>query len=59
MASSWLLVKIWFFTNSQDDAIEYEFSAGHLKDRKLELSPVEAKEFTINMTSYYLAFKNK
>ena len=51
--------KFWFFTNRQDDAIEYEFSAGHLKDRKLELSPAEAKEFTVNMTSYYLAFKNK
>jgi hypothetical protein len=51
--------KVWFFTNFQDDAIEYEFSRGHLKDRKLGLSPVEAKEFTITMTSYYLAYKNK
>ena len=25
----------------------------------MELSPVEAKEFTITMTSYYLAYKNK
>ena len=47
--------KLWFFTNRQDDAINYEFSAGHFKDRKLELSSVEAKEFTITMTSYYLA----
>ena len=51
--------KVWFFTNRQDDAIEYEFSAGHFKDRRLELSPAEAKEFTITMTSYHLAYKNK
>jgi plastocyanin len=51
--------KFWFFTNRQDDAIEYEFSAGHFNDRKLELSAAEAKEFTITMTSYHLAFKNK
>jgi len=51
--------KLWFFTNRQDDTIEYEFSAGHFKDRKLELSTIEAKEFTITMTSYYLAYKNK
>jgi azurin len=51
--------KVWFFTNLQDDAIEYGFSAGHLKGRNLELSPGEAKEFTITMTSYYLAYKNK
>ena len=51
--------KVWFFTNREDDAIEYEFSAGHFKDRKLVLSPIDAKEFTITMTSYYLAYKNK
>jgi azurin len=51
--------KVWFFTNLQDDAIEYEFSAGHLKDKRLELKPIEAKEFTITMTSYYLAYKKK
>jgi len=50
---------VWFFTNRRDDAIEYEFSAGHLKNRKLRLSPIEAKKFTITMTSYYLAYKNK
>ena len=44
---------------ASDDAIEYEFSAGHLKDRKLKLSPMEAKKFTITMTSYHLAYKNK
>jgi len=51
--------KIWFFANRQDDAIGYEFPVGHFKDRKLELSAVEAKAFTIIMTSYYLAYKNK
>jgi azurin len=50
---------VWFFFNRQDDAIEYEFSAGHFKDKKLKFSPIEAKEFTITMTSYYLAYKNK
>ena len=51
--------KFWFFANRQDDAIEYKFSAGHLKDRKLALSPIEAKEFSITMTSYHLAYKKK
>lgn len=51
--------KFWFFTNRQDDAIGYEFSTGHFKNRTLELSPVQAKEFTITMTSYNLAYKNK
>jgi azurin len=50
---------VWFYTNQWDDAIEYEFSAGHLQNRKLRLSPGEAKEFTITMTSYYLAYKKK
>ena len=47
------------FTNREEDAIEYESSAGKWKDGKLELSPTEAKEFTITMTSYYLAYKKK
>jgi azurin len=50
---------VWFYTNRQDDAIEYEFSAGHLEDKKLKLSSKEAREFTITMTSYHLAYKNK
>ncbi|MEO8762746.1 MAG: plastocyanin/azurin family copper-binding protein [Ginsengibacter sp.] len=49
--------KIWFVTNLQDDAIEYEFSAGKFIDRRLVLSAKEAKEFTITMTSYHLAYK--
>ena len=49
--------KFWFFTNRQDDAIEYEFSPGHFRDKKLELSAPEAKKFTITMTSYNLAYK--
>ena len=49
--------KFWFFTNRQDDAIEYEFSPGHFRDKKLELSAAEAKKFTITMTSYNLAYK--
>ena len=50
---------VWLFTNREEDAIEYESSAGKWKDGKLELSPTEAKEFTITMTSYYLAYKKK
>jgi azurin len=50
---------VWFFTNREEDAIEYISSAGRWKDGKLELSAAEAKEFTITMTSYYLAYKNK
>ena len=51
--------KFWFFANRQDDPIEYEFSAGRYKNNRLELSPAEARAFTITMTSYYLAFKKK
>lgn len=51
--------KFWYFTNRQNDAIEYKFSAGHFGNGKLELSSIEAKEFTVTMTSYYLAYKNK
>jgi len=51
--------KLWFFANLGDNAIEYEFSAGRYKNKKLELSPAEAKAFTITMTSYYLAYKRK
>ena len=51
--------KFWFFANHQDDPIEYEFTAGRYKNKKLELSPAEAKAFTITMTSYYLAYKKK
>lgn len=50
---------VWFFANREEDAIEYEYSAGRWKDGKLELSPAEAKAFTITMTSYYLAYKKK
>jgi hypothetical protein len=49
---------VWFFTNREEDAIEYKYSAGRWEDGKLALSPSEAKAFTITMTSYYLAYKN-
>ena len=51
--------KFWFFVNRQDDPIEYEFTAGRYKNKKLELSPAGAKAFTITMTSYHLAYKKK
>lgn len=50
---------IWFFTNYNDESIEYEFSSGSFNKNKLRLSPAEAKKFTITMTSYHLAFKKK
>ncbi|MEO5995117.1 MAG: plastocyanin/azurin family copper-binding protein [Chitinophagaceae bacterium] len=49
---------VWLFTNPEDDAVEYEFSTGKLKDGKLRLSPSEAKGVVITMTSYHLLFKN-
>lgn len=49
--------KIWLVTNKEDDAIKYESSSGKWEEGKLELSSTEAKEFTITMTSYYLAYK--
>lgn len=48
---------IWLYTNSDDDAIEYNSSKGKWKDRKLQLTPTEAKAFTVTMTSYYLTYK--
>jgi hypothetical protein len=51
--------RIWLFVNREDDAIEYEFTSGRYNNKKLELSPAEAKLFTITMTSYYLAYKKK
>ncbi len=51
--------KVWFYTNQPDDPIEYEFTSGRYKNKKLELSPAEARAFSITMTSYYLAYKNK
>lgn len=50
---------VWVFTNKEEDAIEYESSAGKWKAGRLELSSAEAREFTITMTSYYLAYKYK
>lgn len=48
---------IWYYVNQDDDAMKYEFSAGSFDNRKLKLSPAEAKKFTITMTSYHLAYK--
>ena len=48
---------IWYYVNRGDNAMRYEFSAGHFDNRKLKLLPAEAKKFTITMTSYHLAYK--
>lgn len=50
---------IWFFANNNDESIEYNSSAGSFSKNKLKLSPSQAKKFSITMTSYHLAFKNK
>jgi hypothetical protein len=50
---------VWFYTNREEDAMGYEFSAGRYIEGKLELTPAEAASFTVNMTSYPLAFQKK
>ena len=50
---------IWFFDNYNDESIEYISSAGGFINNKLKLSPAQARKFSITMTSYHLAFKNK
>jgi azurin len=50
---------LWFYRNNNDESIEYTSSAGSFDKNKLKLSPAQSKKFTITMTSYYLAFKNK
>lgn len=49
----------WFYANHEDEAVEYEFSAGRFRDKRLELIAGEAKKFTVKMKSYYLAYKKK
>ena len=50
---------VWFFTNKEENAFEYECAVGRWQDGMLELSPTEAKSFTLTLTSYYLAYKYK
>ncbi|GAA4307424.1 plastocyanin/azurin family copper-binding protein [Compostibacter hankyongensis] len=50
---------VWFFTNREDDAIEYQASAGRWDGGKLKLSPAEARSFSITMTSLHWVFKKK
>jgi hypothetical protein len=48
-----------FCTNYEDDSMGYEYSTGTWKAGKLELSPQQAKAFTVTMTSYHLAYQRK
>jgi hypothetical protein len=50
---------VWFFTNQQDDAMQYESSAGRWDGKKLRLSPAEARQFTITMTNFHLKYQKK
>lgn len=50
---------VWFYTNLQEDATGYEFSTGKWEDGRLELTPGEAKQFTVTMTSYHLVIQKK
>lgn len=50
---------VWFCKNLQEDATGYEFSTGKWKDGRLELTPGEARQFTVTMTSYHLVNQKK
>lgn len=51
--------EVWFLANHQDDAIQYETTAGRWENKKLRLSPADAKQFTITMTSFHLRYQKK
>ena len=48
---------VWYHINEEDEAIAYEFSTGNFYNKKLKLSPSQAKNFTITMTSYHLGYR--
>ncbi|MEJ7769761.1 MAG: plastocyanin/azurin family copper-binding protein [Chitinophagaceae bacterium] len=50
---------VWFFVNHQDDTMVYDYSTGRSEKKGLELTAVEAKNFTVTMTSYPLLFQKK
>jgi len=51
--------KISFKLKTQDNSVKYEYSAGKFEDGTLTLSVEEAKQFSVTLTSYNLAFKRK
>lgn len=50
---------LWFDTYANDEAVKYQASAGKWEKGKLKLSAKEARNFSITMTHYSLAFQNK
>lgn len=50
---------LWFVVNLEDEAAQYETSAGEWTDNRLFLTPDQAKEFTITMTNFHLQFQKK
>lgn len=51
--------EIWFAGLSKDEAAAYEVSAGTWEREKLRLSPAQAREFSITMTSFPLVYSKK
>lgn len=49
---------IWFSSSAGPASMLYEASAGDWINGKLKLSPVQAKDFIINMISYSLVYSN-
>ena len=45
--------------NTPSNSIKYEYSAGKQENNTLNLSAAEAKQFSITITSYNIAFKRK
>ncbi|WP_316812718.1 plastocyanin/azurin family copper-binding protein [Pedobacter heparinus] len=51
--------EIWFAAGTNDEAATYEVSAGSWEREKLRLSPAQAREFSITITSYPLIYSRK
>ena len=50
---------VWLINNAQNNSISYAHSAGKQENNTLKLSSDEAKQFSITITSYNIAFKRK
>jgi azurin len=50
---------VWLVNSAQDNSIKYEYSAGKEENGKLKLSAKQAKQFSVVITSYNIAFKRK
>jgi azurin len=48
---------VWLINNAQNNSLSYEHSAGKQEKNMLKLSASEAKDFSITITSYNVAFK--